>query len=243
MNKTFLLVVAAAFLVAPLAMAHTPAGTPDRFCTGPTKTHDYGAPATGRLIWNYQDGNLQECGTTQEFQIAQICVDDAIPESCIPVCENGPVSNELQTLCDSDRTADWDRDLEYAVGGGVFAAVEPASVDCWDIPAHHGSSTGITVWAEDVVFLGDVTVSVTSDWARADDPTQPECGDNVTEVCDPTDPAEVPGVTCNPLDQAVRGIPPATGLVAGFGPGQDGVYNIFVGPGTAGSSQGHIWSN
>ena len=237
------LVVAAAFVAAPLAMAHVAVGTPDRFCTGPTKLHDYGAPATGHLAGNPQDGNLQDCRYTPLVSEFGLCVPEFLPVNPFPeLCDF--CRDPWFGICDLlalDREADWDREPEYAPGGGIFAAVEPASIDCWDIPAHHGTGSSITVWADDVVFRADVSVTVTSDWARVDDPTQPECGDNVTEVCDPTDPSEVPGVTCNPLDQSVSGT--GAGVAAGFGPGQDGTYHVLVGPGTLGSSHGHIWSD
>ena len=234
MSRSHLSIILISMLAAPFALAHDPAGTPDRFCTGPTQVHDYGA-GPGNLITNHQDGNLQECGTTQELNVRQLCVDvkseTGEPLVCVPLCDLNPA---LESVCHLDRGADWDHELEYANGGAVLAAQDPAATHCWDIPAHHDLNP--VVYADDLVLGSAVLLTVVSDWARADDPTQPECGDNLTEVCDPADPAEVPNVTCNMLDQAARGT--GAGVVAGFGPGQDGTYHIFVGPGTG----GHVWT-
>ena len=220
MNRIFLTIVAASLLAVPLALAHEPAGTPDRFCTGPTLTHDYGA-GPGNLIWNYQDGNLQECGYTATFDGT---ITDLEGNEVADLCD------PIRPICDADRTADWDHELEYANGGAVFAARDPASTDCWDIPAHHSEFP--TVYAKDVVLGSSVEVAVTSNWAPTGLDAQFPCGDNVVDPCDPTNPAEVPDVTCNPRDQRVRGN--GSGTPVPFSAGQDGAYDVFVGPGFGG---------
>lgn len=98
--------VVLALLALPAAFAHDPAGTPDRFCTGPTTEHDYSfAPfvldKTGPIIFFdpygpvfLGDGNLEECGTTY-------------------VCDPN------FSFC-GDRTADFDREWEYGLLGGFL---------------------------------------------------------------------------------------------------------------------------
>ena len=256
MNKLYMaLVVAVAFVAAPLALAHNPAGTPDRFCTGPGKVHDYGT-SSGNLIFNYQDGNLQECGYTPIFDGT---IEDLEGNEVADLCD------PIRPICDADRTADWDHELEYANGGAVFAARDPASTDCWDIPAHHLEFP--TIWVQDNVFGGWMDFFVTTDYAPTGQDALFPCGDNVSDWCDPTDPAEVPDVTCNPRDQeqycpapAWPGAWPLTeddppqpanpllppppfptypGCSIPFPAGQDGAYNVFIG---VGHTAGHVWS-
>lgn len=217
MNNVHLIVVALclAFAAAP-ALAHVPAGTPDPACLGNVKTHDYGTPATGHHLGPPQDG----CVTR-------------------------------------------DDEPEFAAGGAYFAA-GAAALDCRGIVPHHGAGGSITVYASDSFSHGSIALTVISDWAREDDPTAPPCGDRVFEWCDPTDPAEVPGVTCNPRDQrkhcpapswpyswlldgqqvpptnvAMPAPPEPRACTVPFGPGQDGMYLVYVGPGL----QGHVWSD
>lgn len=65
-------------MMAPLALAHFPAGTPDASCTGPSMTHDYGAPAA-RVGGPATDGCRFGGDTEKEYMIggAVLAVDDA----------------------------------------------------------------------------------------------------------------------------------------------------------------------
>ena len=240
--KMFFIPLLTAMLLAPVVLAHDPAGTPDRFCTGPNREHDY----VGAVYWRFRfgpvgiaskfypqldDGNLEECGYSPLVGDNQ-------------ACRLNPL---LVGVCALDRTADWDRELEFGVGGAVLAAQDPASTFCWDIPAHHGSNP--TVYVQDVVPQ-QVAFWVMADWARPEVAFAAPCGDHIYEACDPTDPAEEPGVTCNPQDQGV-GAPaqvagpvgsvlptaPTNSVQVPFGPGQDGTYVVLV-EGFA----GHIWT-
>lgn len=62
MNKSILL-MAAAFVAAPLAFAHNPAGTPKNYCEDPSEwyEHDYGPLSGGQFSFVYYDGNLGDC--------------------------------------------------------------------------------------------------------------------------------------------------------------------------------------
>ena len=218
MDKTFMMAIAAAFLAAPLALAHEPAGTPDRFCTGPANVHDYG-PSTGSIIITFWDGNAEECQDVPELQPFWPCTDPTVGTLAEDVCaQNTPV--------------DYDREQEYGIGGALLAAQEPASLDCWNTPAHHPVNP--VVYAEDLAFGSDVRIVVSADWSRD---ASWGCGDSNHEACDYDDPAEPPGVTCNPLDQEVEGV--GTGTYAPFGPGEDGTYVVFV---WQPHTQGHVWT-
>lgn len=226
MNRWITHGLLAALLVLPFAAAHDPAGTPQTTCTGLTTTHDYGPVASGNLVFNPQDGNLAECGYTALFEDDQICGADP----------------QVQALCDTDRTADWDGDFEYANGGGwVFSdsgdGATYGSLFCWDVVAHHGSSFTVT----DAALGGNVQVTVTADWPRAAVAADLPCGDSSVEPCDPANPGDIDQVTCNALDGSVTC--PAAGLgtlsitcAATFGPGSDGAYTLFI----RGGTQGHI---
>ena len=260
MNTLFATLTALALVALPLALAHNPAGTPDRFCTGPTLLHDYGPmtsaapertlagvaesaatvdtdlssvasspnrephaetpPASneGPIMIQAINGNLEECGTT-----------GGIP---FYLYEDLPASVR-DRVPNPDRTADYDGEPEYAPGGAVFAAQDPASTICYNIPAHHGLSPIIT--AEDIAQI-QVSFFVVSDWAPTGQDAFFFCGDGLADPCDPTNPTEVPDVTCNPRDQQIF----CTGSCAvPFPPGQDGIYfAIMVQPFT----QGHLWS-
>lgn len=231
MNKT-LLMLAAVAIMAPAAFAHSPAGTPDRFCTGETGRHDYGPPAAGNLVFNYQDGNLEECGYTATFDGT---VTDPSGNELADLCDANP---SVRSLCDTDRTADYDGDLEFAQGGAVLAvnsgSGNSGSVACWGMNGHHSSTITVT----DAALGGNVAWSVTADWAPTGQDSLFPCGDSLIDACDPTDPTEIPDVTCNPRDGELD--VPAAGLgsidstaTPSFGAGQDGTYNVFV-QGTAG---------
>lgn len=126
-------------------------------------------------------------------------------------------------------------DHDHRFGPGDFGDVLPVTqnaVACLGLTPDH--SVNPTVRVQDRLLGGSVAFSVFSDWARVDDPTQPPCGDQLVETCDPTDPAETPGVTCNPLDvDAYFPAPPAGSALFNqgqveFGPGQDGTYKVVV---------------
>ena len=234
MNRLYAaLAMAAALVAVPFALGHEPAGTPDRFCTGPTNVHDYGAPATRGYFGSLMDGNLEDCGHTSIPDVVGLCLQDPPPGSMCDECDGQELPPAWCELMSADLPADWDGEREYARGGAVLVSADPYGSYCWQTTPHHAVTP--TVYAEDVLLGRDVGILVMTDAARPS-PAEDPCGDGIHEECDDEDPAEVPGVTCNPDDRSVEGT--GHGTYVPFMPGDDGAYRVYVGPGT----QGHVWT-
>ena len=254
MNKTILIALAVA-LVTPFAAIADPdvLGVPDVTCQSPAewRTHDYGAPATGSLVFLPQDGNLEECGTSTWF--------DPSGDECVTL-GSGPV---YDALCATDRAADWDGDYDFMFGGAYLVAVSGDGVTsgglaCFDVVGHHPVQGTVTV--TDLSGL-PTAFSVTADFTNPSSPVPadgPDCGDGVVEPCDPSPPApstlpppvndvvdivngllyslfNSDGTTCVQGDASQNCL---GSCVVGFGPGADGSYTAFVGPTLSGSADG-----
>jgi hypothetical protein len=96
-------------LLVPFALAHDPWGTPKYYCESPAEwnVHEYGAPATGRLLQGFEDGNLDNCNRTI-----------ALGTPCVGVDPNDPINSFFVDLCGFDSPAlEYDGHAEYARGG------------------------------------------------------------------------------------------------------------------------------
>jgi hypothetical protein len=130
MNKTYLIAIAAALMVAPLALAHDPAGTYKTYCepAGEWDTHEYAPPATGVLLQGYEDGNLDDCDGGGNDVIV------VVNGPCPPGYEEflhipGPPVDVRICI---KRTADFDGHAEYARGGAWILVETGAGVPSSD---------------------------------------------------------------------------------------------------------------
>ena len=253
------LLVAASLAMAPFAFAHSPAGTPDFTCQTPDEwdTHDY-AGANGRTVAFISDNNLEECGTTYGLFVA------GTPE-CRRLEDQGaadpssPLHALWLLLCQTDRPADYDGDLEFALGGALLAVESgdgqtSGSLVCLGTLGHHSN----TISVDDEVFGTNVAFTVGADASLVPPvPGEPDCGDNVTRPCEPNNSGLGPTVdavldllntgTCNPNDHRVLCVDTCA---VPFGPGAEGTYVVWVhptlnaGPGgtPTGASHGHVSS-
>jgi hypothetical protein len=253
-RKLFRILIAASLALAPLALAHDDQGgpgTPDFTCQTPEEwqVHDY-AGANGRTVADISDNNLEECGTTYGLFIA------GTPE-CRNLEEEGLDDTPLYTLiCETDRPADYDGDLEYAIGGALLAVESgdgetSGSIVCLGTLGHHGD----TIAVDDQIFGTNVAFTVGADASLVPVPGEPDCGDNVTRPCQPPNSglgALVDAIlallqtgNCNPNDHLVTCI---GSCAVPFGPGAEGTYVVWVHPTTAGgpggtptgASHGHV---
>jgi len=268
MNRSILLAVAAA-LVAPLAMAHTPA-QPILTCQDPALGfyHEYIPPVQGNLIIG-SDGNLADCGHND---LETGTVFNPSGTTCATV-------GALPFLCESISTGqnnpvgDYDGEYDFSQGGAwLFAdsgdGVSAGVIACYGEPAvgHHSGN----VFALDDAGFGPRFL-LTSDYSRAGEEDSPDCGDGLIEACDPTppEPSEAPaplnvvfdtysetmysifgpsGDGCNPRDfEALVAANPAgaTNINAPFGPGVDGSYTVFILPDLDANLfpvSGHVWT-
>lgn len=260
MNR-FLLILAAAFLVAPMATAHDPPG-PNATCDARQKQHDYVPPPRPYEV-RVNDGNVTDC-----IEGANAVVVDLRP---LAPCILGlfgfcyPLDAGLE-----QPFADYDGDLEYGHGGAILFADTGdgesfGSGACHGGVAHHGDE----VFAADVLGFGPRFLVVT-DFSRASSHTYPDCGDGYLEPCMDSSPppSTLPfpanaavdsanllayqlfgpsGLTCNARERGQwmesTAVGPSGGKVP-FGPGADGAYVVFldrdVDYGRIPTS-GHIW--
>lgn len=142
MNKTYLIACAAALLVAPMALAHNPTfhapyenGTPKDYCepVGEWSVHDYGPPATGRLLEGWSDGNiLGDCSGDNS--------------DCYRKVVRRPLDVSANTVCFATALAEFDLHKEFALGGAIIlSSARPFETeDCyglWDIHNEYGPVT------------------------------------------------------------------------------------------------------
>ena len=263
MNRTILMALAIA-LVAPLgALADQGTyGTAQTNCQtlAEMRTHDYAAPATGNIVFNPQDGNLNSfCPNGRGSTILS-----PADEPCLTQIPNPSLL--WTTLC-GPHLVPYDGDLEWAQGGGWLIAltgdgVTNGGLACWGTEGHHPVQGSIYVY--DQVFPNvDFTVAV--DWSDPGAPA-PDCGDGVVRPCDPTppEPSNAPPPLNGAIDELNRILyelfnSPGTTCTLGdyrltcmnhctpdFPPGADGAYTVFVGRGVdangvpIGATVGHI---
>lgn len=208
-----------------------------------TRTHDYGPPALGFLIFNLQDGNLLGNGAAND------CDGDGVPadfDRHLEYQQGGATllaRNETLVLPDPQNPP-----LTY-VGGGTWA--------CLNLTADHDEAgrvqtPTVDVYANDLLWGAAVEFFVTSDWSLSGAADMP-CGDNFVNSCDNdndgnTDPEHVgtEGITCNPRDRVlpVEADYSATSQenvgTINFLAGADGTYPVFVGSINAPATQGHV---
>ena len=216
MNKSYLIAIAAARMAAPLAFAHSPAGTPKDYCEPSSEwnTHEY-ATGTGAFILGNEDGNIGgNCSGTTNVNPGTPCAGFEDPAD--------PLSF-YAGLCDAEidpPVADYDGHTEFATGGGWLYVCDSAcgvsgagagTTECFGDAAHHG--TFVTV--DDVVLTNAVTFDVAADnvdaAAVAAGLPENECGDFESDVSQPC----------------------VGSCAIGFPAGLDGSYQVYV-QGTAG---------
>ena len=205
-----LLLLGAAAL--PLALAHEPAGTPKDYCESVAEwnVHDYGAPASGRLVAGGEDGNLLgDCdGVTS--------VDPGTP--CAGFDDPANPLTFYAGFCDSEvnlPVADFDGHREWALGGAWLLSCDAAcgasgagagAYECFGEPAHHGSSVSVV----DLGLGAGATFSVAADHVDA------------AAVA-----AGLPESACGDFeDDQSQECLGSCGVV--FPPGLDGAYTVYV---------------
>ena len=246
MNGTFLVTLAAALLVAPMALAHYPMGTPKYYCEPVSEwdVHDYGPPATGLRLAGFVDGNVVgDCDYSGiSFTPNSPCVGFEDPAD--PLSLYGG-------LCDTGYPiADYDGHSEFAFGGavllvesgtGVHNPAGSGSLYCYGEPGHHPSFPRVI--AADHVYGTLITYTVGADYGPSGThsgyeyevgprkPTAPpeamvfddSCGDGLVDAWHTYDfgwSACLYWGTCSPVE---------------FPPGLDGAYYVFVE-----RTQGHV---
>jgi hypothetical protein len=168
--RTYLIAIAVALAMAPLAYAHKDAGTPKNYCEpqGEWLTHDYGPVGTQALIYGNEDGNLLgNCDGVTTLNPGTPCAGLENPDD--------PLSFYVG-LCDSDfnlPVADWDGHNEFAFGGAwilVSSGDGTPSGDptlgagtayCFGAEGHHAKYGPFLV--EDIALETGVLFSVASD--------------------------------------------------------------------------------
>lgn len=199
MHRTFLSVSLLFLLVAPLALAHEPAGTPKTHCEDPSEwsTHDY---ATG-LPQPSQAKQLQEA--------VQEAVADLPLRSMLSVPDERPRDGNLSD-CNGDLLPiDFDHHFEFGYGIAVLAVdSSPASAYCLRGQEAHHPSVGL-ISIQDALHGSqlDFTVAVDTIDLIPDTHGGPQCGDFQD------DQASVCFSSC---------------LVT-FIPGLDGAYHVYPG--------------
>lgn len=154
MRTTFVISIAAALAITPLAFAHVDggvAGTPKDYCEPARwdRSHDYG-PSTGFLLFFPLDGNGQDCDGDY---------DPSNPDT---------------------ETADYDGHAEFTFGGALLTAAQvPGCNDgAW---VDHPPFPTVQVWDAFLSLIpSDVSFSVASDTLNNIpplDPNAPNCGD------------------------------------------------------------------
>jgi hypothetical protein len=202
MNKTYLTAIATALLMAPIALAHDPPGTPKNYCepAGEWNTHDYGPPASGVLLHGWVDGK--------------------------PTCNGGPLCTHIDPFdplsSELSFCPEGDGHHEFAFGGAWLLVTsgdgQPDPFNgagtkyCFGEEAHHPMFGPFSV--SDLVLGAGATFTVASDSiALAGDllglppyPPSADCGDYLADHY-----TDCLG-TCSVV----------------FGPGLDGAYHVFV---------------
>jgi hypothetical protein len=217
LNRAFLVCIASAFLTAPLALAHEPAGTPKNYCepTAEWSLHDYGVGATGTFSFTPVDGNAGgDCD--EVFHV---------PNDPIIVCVDATPSLVHMHWCDPDFSlpaGDPDYHAEYATGGGyIFTEngegapsagpnVGAGTEYCYGAWAHHAYFGPVFVYdtvGSNIQF--DVGVDLWDAFGVGDG-----CGDGFVD-----------------LSTGCAGTCTVT-----FGPGLDGAYYVY-----ATGTVGHIY--
>ena len=203
MNKTYIIAIAAALFAAPLAYAHTdgnPNGTPKTYCEGASEwhTHDYGPPATGRLLWGFIDGNLEDCDG--DFNAADPwCILEEITREDL---------NGDGKICEA---ADYDNHAEWSRGGAWILSdngdlVTFGAYACFGENAHHPQYGPFH--AHDAV-TGGATFTVAADTVNLVGPdpvTGLDCGDFQSDA----------GASCTHH------------CTVTFPAGRDGSYQVYV---------------
>lgn len=155
MNLKFL--IAAALLVAPVAMAHEPAGTPKDYCDlHETQLHDYGPPAAGAALAGFIDGGIR-CAFDTEGRLYDGHSEFAFGGAWILVCDQ----TALRTCPDA------------AAGGSLV---------CFGERAHHHYGPLIKFEVEDVILGTTVAYHVAVDNV---DLTGGDCGDGLSDEAAP----------------------------------------------------------
>ena len=128
MNRTALIALAVA-LVTPFAAFADQAyfGIPDVTCQTPDEwnVHDYGAPATGNLVFNPQDGTLDGCPGVRSTWL------DPAGNECAILGSEPETTRAYRALCVDDRPYDFDGDSEYANGGAWLVSRSGDGLACW----------------------------------------------------------------------------------------------------------------
>ena len=213
--KRTLALCAMTLMLAPLALAHDPAGTPKTYCEPPWdwRIHDYNMdpPETGvyagaatvdpvvqghwpgsdhnprKFMWPYLDGNLEECGTTYG---AFVLTD----EECWFLAHSGVSGPAYDAACQTDTPVDYDGHHEFGYIGRALLSVRSGdgvtsgSIACYDEVGHHPFAGSIYVY--DIVFP-NVAFDVVADYTDPASPVPPgekDCGDGIVQPCDPTPP-------------------------------------------------------
>jgi hypothetical protein len=183
MDKTYLMVIAAALLAAPLAFAHSPAGTPKNYCEHPSEwdVHEYVGWSTGPAALEAKDGNVVE-NCNGFSNLGYLCIDPADPLHSPVICEFDPP------------LAEYDGHKEFSVGGAVLLNCESfcgptgigsGTITCFGEAAHH--PTPSYAWdpyvsVDDIVFGYGVPFSVGIDGAgMVGTGTSVMCGDGLMD--------------------------------------------------------------
>ena len=222
-DKRLPLALVALLVAAPLAFAHSPAGTPKNYCEDPSSgdwsVHDYAGLEDDRVPpVSSQDGNLAgDCAPG--FSVT--------PTYACPSHHWLIGVNELGTyVCVDPPATDWDRHNEFALGGAVLLvasgegvpstdpAVGAGTLYCFGAEGHHANYVIVTV--EDVVLGAGADYHVTSDTVDVTGAGE-GCGDLVS------DNHQHCSDTCTVT----------------FPHGLDGSYQVYVRLGTA----GHLRTN
>lgn len=136
----------AVLLLLPASLAHSPRGTPKDYCEPWDEwfVHEYGPPATGRLLQGFEDGNVQGDCDGQAYVSPYVDLNDPLA-SYVDV--NLPF-------------ADYDGHAEYARGGAWILSGLNAGY-CFGEEAHHPAFPWME--AHDLTWAADVHFTVVAD--------------------------------------------------------------------------------
>jgi hypothetical protein len=202
MNRLYAASLALALATLPLALAHSPAGTPKNFCesTWDWGEHDYGPPATGYYVRRGIDEYWRPVGPS------------GAPGPSLGVASG---DGNLVGDCDGDGVpGDYDLHGDWAIGGAVLQVATTACSSEW---GHHSMFGPISV--SDVVlgytvpfFVGVDTVGLLPG----------SCGDHVVDfgvscigTCTVTFPPGLDGTYVVFVGDVAFGVPGTYGHVYG----------------------------